>query len=1437
MAIFVLVTDSCMADARTYNLTDDVERLKERIERVQSANQFDPFPPPYLVKKKFGGRQGRLIADQRTVGEHAVIVFLAILIRGNRAYEDEFAKNPVAYGESHFADLVSDEGVAAFVEERTRTSPPPPKPEPSAEEYALLFSAFEHHQDSSADDLVCETREWVDQVNTDRVKKQLILLCGTCMEALGREAGLHYLPVDKKPDWGVWALRSEGRLLLITLATESNAAEAEAMARKVAAELEGRGAEDVLRASRRAYPAVILAVDELWIDLEGEREGNMALSPEESQVLESARGSKNPFPLFINGRAGSGKSTILQYLFADLLFYYLSNKDSHAQTIQPPIYLTANGELLRVARSFVERLLRSEAIFTQRSAAGGQEEDRRILESAFKEFRSHLLTLVPAEDRLGRFAPSRRVDYARFRRMWMERFGKEARAMKEFGPDLSWHVIRSYIKGMSSETYLEPEDYQQLPENQISVTHEAFNLVFLRVWSNWYQRALEAEGLWDDQDLTRYVLDHDLVKAQYPAVFCDEAQDFTRLELEMLLRHSLYSSRNLAPRDISRVPFAFAGDPFQTLNPTGFRWDAIKASFVEKFIFELDPVRRSGGADLNYRELKYNYRSTHRIVKFSNHVQAMRAAIFKIPDLRPSQPWTADPACAPVMWFRSNDEAFWKRFQEESGFIVIVPCNEGEEQDYVQADPILMERIKTEDGVPSNVLSASRAKGCEYPAVVVYGFGSAFSGDLETLMSAGSSSLATDPDRSLPFQYFINRLYVAVSRPKRRLVIVDTEQGFARLWKLAQDQIQEQRMLSHIKNGQEVWAGEIEGMTIGKPEDLTREDAVNPLENAKVFEADGLARNDAFLLLQAAQAYRAGGDLPRSRECRARAFEAEAMHLEAGNAYVDAGFVSPDAVRCLWRAGRAGWARLCELVASFPQIRNDLEVQWAISLNGKPATGIATERIESLARLLEEDPAFAGRCVGDPLWNEALVALLGTFRELGAVPGGHNAAERVAVALDRIASQGMSIPAKSRAPISFIARRFAEAIACWEATGDTRTEDYLHAKAGTEPYPDRLTWLNKLGRHDQIIDDYQATPDTPLGSELAGIVVDAFVSKGRYEDALAPAWNSASAAFMLEIALGAFRSRNEPVAGTALRAGIQLLTRQDKGWDTLTAFIASNELVFGAGWKEAPIRAWIKRELAGLQICLVKALARSEELVSLPTEKQKKIAEFLRDFLRVKEGHWMSHLSIQEAGAAHERAGRFTDAISFYEALLKDRGLKERRFAIGRWLVAKNRQLEFEKSKGSPERARVVEQEIRKVQEEWRIASIEALPTFPELEPLPRPSVNPPTAVTTTPPPAAPVPAASGYAQQPTEARVGVYRVEVSRKAGRCNITHTGTLETVTVRYLDKKVEGEALFESTKEDRMRCKAWGIALRFPSGQNPGLLVLGFEESGIQLVIHV
>lgn len=72
--------------------------------------------------------------------------------------------------------------------------------------------------------------------------------------------------------------------------------------------------------------------------------------------------SHSSLPVFINGRAGSGKSTMLFYLFADYCYRYQKYYLQHRQrlnSVPHPLFLTYNEQLLGKAREGVKKLLKS----------------------------------------------------------------------------------------------------------------------------------------------------------------------------------------------------------------------------------------------------------------------------------------------------------------------------------------------------------------------------------------------------------------------------------------------------------------------------------------------------------------------------------------------------------------------------------------------------------------------------------------------------------------------------------------------------------------------------------------------------------------------------------------------------------------------------------------------------------------------------------------------------------------------------------------------------------------------------------------------------------------------------------------------------------------------------------------------------------------------
>ena len=141
-----------------------------------------------------------------------------------------------------------------------------------------------------------------------------------------------------------------------------------------------------------------------------------------------------------------------------------------------------------------------------------------------------------------------------------------------------------------------------------------------------------------------------------------------------------------------------------------------------------------------------------------------------------------------------------------------------------------------------------------------------------------------------------------------------------------------------------------------------------------------------------------------------------------------------------------------------------------------------------------------------------------------------------------------------------------------------------------------------------------------------------------------------------------------------------------------------------------------------MHICkeLLRHHTRSEALIKAPEGIQKQISNYLRKTLRVKEGQWRSHIAVAEAGAAIERGGRFTDALSFYEAVASDNSFsrEERTFARIRWIVNKQRQMEHEISHGGSDKAKQIQYDIDQEKQALSVKSLEDLDLYPKLAKL-----------------------------------------------------------------------------------------------------------------------
>ena len=798
----------------------------------------------------------------------------------------------------------------------------------------------------------------------------------------------------------------------------------------------------MLRYSRRSYPSIVCCDEDVWISIQKDPQANLALSPEEADILRATTAhdaSVASLPLFINGRAGSGKSTLLQYLFAQSFLRWGRAFPRENANCTRPLYFASSRELLNVASDVVDSLLNA----NHQQLLSSEPDDSTLLGhlgDCFQEFLRFMHGMLE-DTEVYRFPWPKFVGYAKFRCMWMDRFGHEKQALRHYGPQVSWHVIRGLIKGMSIDGLLEKDDYDELPEDERSVSRQLFEAVYDRVWDAWYAPLYRAGDVWDSQDLVRFLLEDDRGPASHSAVFCDEAQDFTRLELEAIYRCSLFSNRQIDFQSVKRVPFVFAGDPFQTLNPTGFRWESVRAAFTERILRSLYRFKsRADVPQLNYQELTFNYRSSLRIVQFCNSIQAARASLFDHRLLRPQSTWQLGDQSSPPAFFEKGDSQMEQALRDQSDLVLIVPCEEGEEIDFVSKDVYLKRFVQfDENSTPRNVLSAARSKGLEFLRVALYGWSQRDEAKELSRIIRNPAEHSPTGDQRLTLEYFLNNLYVAASRARRRLFIIDDKEALDSLWWFASDESHLATIIGRLPK-KEIWDAHVGLLVRGVPESFS-EDRDDPKAIAERFEREGRSNEDGYLLRQAAQHYRLAGDDHKSYECRAVADQLDGRYREAAQQFELASLLD-QSLDAYWHGKH--YSEIAELAAKHSQLAKHPRSRVAAYLNETNQTlrGCITlvDNLLSNARINEE----LRNGLKSQLWSLALESSLQKSLERNKDAVSEDAGT-LADRLRDLSHYGLTLPASQIARLQFAAQRYEDVILT--LGNDDGTELYRDAQA------------------------------------------------------------------------------------------------------------------------------------------------------------------------------------------------------------------------------------------------------------------------------------------------------------------------------------------------------------------------------------------------------
>jgi len=360
-----------------------------------------------------------------------------------------------------------------------------------------------------------------------------------------------------------------------------------------------------------------------------------------------------------------------------------------------------------------------------------------------------------------------KVSYTRF---LIEFFGKRSFNIK---PEFAWYGIRTLIKGYSVKNNYSDITQKQFHEKIPSAIASDFEGKLDDLYSCYdaYVEWLRNGNLRDEMDLTSdaaFLLEYfdGLIENKFNHLFLDEAQDLTNAEyivMMALLKEGFEDDTVLA------------GDPLQTINPTGFDWDRLKDLMYEKLEIQPD----------NPQVLNHNWRAPKSIVNISNGILRLRDKFIQNETVEQQISHSEGPK--PVLIYLKSDEGVTIVDKEilsdfltlKSSYKVVTRQSDSRGvRDLLAND----ELINEETEVDNNLLTVTEIKGDEAENIVLYRTGEMKSDELNLLLKEKEDLTGLNHDTIIQLKFIVNQLYILATRSNEKMYIIETDQHKGRIW-------------------------------------------------------------------------------------------------------------------------------------------------------------------------------------------------------------------------------------------------------------------------------------------------------------------------------------------------------------------------------------------------------------------------------------------------------------------------------------------------------------------------------------------------------------------------------------------------------------------------------------------------------------------------------
>ncbi|HEV2225385.1 MAG TPA: UvrD-helicase domain-containing protein [Nitrososphaerales archaeon] len=751
-------------------------------------------------------------------------------------------------------------------------------------------------------------------------------------------------------------------------------------------------------------------------------------------------------PLTIHGHAGSGKTLLICYSLAESIHDGASLRNRLA-------FLSYNSRLVEKARNDTGEILQG----LYNSTLGLE----TVNFASLKEF---LLAYVKNRER---YSTQSYVTFSRFKSLYAK-YSRGHVSLRKISAEKAWHGIRSILKGACLPPRAPPlslHDYATLARRRRDFSVDEIGDI--NTIGKWYQEdAIKGMKLWDDQDLAWDALNSIINDktfnpnfVQYDRIFCDEAQDLTQLEFRAIMELCKPPSGLVTGFQIT-----LAGDPLQTINPTGFKWSMVRN--------EVYRVLR--GSDVQFRELAENFRSDKRIVDFANKIQEVRG-YYMGEDLAPQEGFVEDGETPQVVTLESGDEVEMLRnkmgeLPPESA-VIIWP------EDEAEVTKLYEDAVLNKIDRDLELFTVSEAKGLEFRLVVLYKLGSSEDANrLRSYLTPKRTTQSAEPTikDEIVLLYFLNRLYVALTRAKLYLIIIDTAAGIKNFWSIWRDALDlvPREEARTVIEGSPAFQGEFSQVKWRNWGETLLDHAEQTLD-IRTFQ-------------RARRAFEKGGEESKVRFSTARIEELNGNLAEAGKIY----FENHDYLRsadCFVRSEH--WSEACN------------------SLEYLPTT---TEVSRRMAACKFKRDLPTNRNVASREFYSFFTHDKGVDRKYLEELGDILATVDPSLAVDVFDYLGREFNAKDRlikaASIRYSQGEFAKSVDLYQRAGDTTSKGYnlgLAEKLNLEKdYAGCIDILHTIGENARVVTVYEKALEANWSpGEIRTIVADSYASIGRTDAA------------------------------------------------------------------------------------------------------------------------------------------------------------------------------------------------------------------------------------------------------------------------------------------------------------------------------------------------